>query len=138
CGVSGRNRLSDKQEGAMTEGWQFPFEISKEYGRVECSSDSENIRQSVKIILLTEPGERMMHPKFGTKLHQFLFENLNTQTREMICREVSNSLQTWEKRIQDIRVEAEMSPESQGELHVAVTYRIVNGEEEERVEITVT
>ncbi len=122
----------------MTEGWQFPFEISKEYGRVECSSDSENIRQSVKIILLTEPGERMMHPKFGTKLHQFLFENLNTQTREMICREVSNSLQTWEKRIQDIRVEAEMSPESQGELHVAVTYRIVNGEEEERVEITVT
>lgn len=122
----------------MTEGWQFPFEISKEYGRVECSSDSDNIRQSVKIILLTEPGERMMHPKFGTKLHQFLFENMNTQTREMICREVSNSLQTWEKRIQDIRVEAEMSPESQGELHVAVTYRIVNGEEEERVEITVT
>lgn len=122
----------------MTEGWQFPFEISKEHGRVATSSDSENIRQSVRIILLTEPGERMMHPKFGTKLHQFLFENGSSQTREMICREVCHSLRMWEKRIQDIHVEAQMAPEDQGELHVAVTYRIVDREEEERVEVTVT
>lgn len=119
----------------MTEGWQFPFSISKKHGRVETSSDSENIRQSVEIILLTEPGERRLHPKFGTKLHQFLFENMGSQTREMICREVRNSLQMWEKRIQDIRVEAEMAPESQGELHIAVTYRIVSLEKEDRVEV---
>ncbi len=121
----------------MAEGWQFPFGISMEHGRVETSSGSENIRQSVRIILLTEPGERMMHPRFGTKLHQFLFENMDSQTREMICREVRNSLQTWEKRIQDIRVEAHLAPESQGELQVAVTYRISGQEEENRVEITV-
>lgn len=120
----------------MTEGWNFPFEISKDHGRVETSSQSENIRQSVKIILLTEPGERMMHPEFGTKLHQFLYENRNSQTREMICREVRHSLQMWEKRIQDIQVEAEVAPEDQGELHVAVTYRIVDQEEEGRVEVT--
>ncbi|MCM1539757.1 MAG: GPW/gp25 family protein [Blautia sp.] len=122
----------------MTEGWKFPFEISKEHGRVETSSDSENIRQSVEIILLTEPGERMMHPKFGTKLRQFLFENMDSQTREMISREVRNSLQMWEKRIRDIRVDARLSPESQGELHVAVTYYIIGREEEERIEVTVT
>ncbi len=122
----------------MTEGWKFPFEISKDHGRVETSSDSENIRQSVRIILLTEPGERKLHPKFGTKLHQFLFENMDSQTREMICREVRNSLQMWEKRIQDIRVEAQLAPESQGELRVAVTYRIVDWGEEDRVEILVT
>ncbi|MCM1064953.1 MAG: GPW/gp25 family protein [Eubacterium sp.] len=122
----------------MAEGWHFPFEISKKHGRVETSSDSENIRQSVKIILLTEPGERMMHPKFGTKLRQFLFENMDSQTREMICREVRGSLQMWEKRIRDIRVDARLSPESQGKLHVAVTYHIAGREEEERIEVTVT
>lgn len=122
----------------MTEGWQFPFGISREHGRVETSGDSENIRQSVKIILLTEPGERMLHPSFGTKLHQFLFESMDSQTREMICREVRNSLQTWEKRIRDIRVEAQLAPEDQGELHVAVTYRILGREEEDRIEVTVT
>ncbi|MDE7223401.1 MAG: GPW/gp25 family protein [Acetatifactor sp.] len=119
----------------MAEGWSFPFGISGEHGRVETSSDSENIRQSVEIILLTEPGERRLHPRFGTKLHQFLFENMDSQTREMICREVRHSLQMWEKRIQDIRVEARMAPERQGELHIAVTYRIAEREEEDRVEV---
>ena len=119
----------------MAEGWSFPFNISGEHGRVETSSDRENIRQSVEIILLTEPGERKLHPTFGTKLHQFLFENMDSQTREMICREVRHSLQMWEKRIQDIRVEAGMLPEKQGELYVAVTYRIAETEEEGRVEV---
>lgn len=119
----------------MAEGWSFPFRISGEHGRVETSSDSENIRQSVEIILRTEPGERKLHPRFGTKLHQFLFENMDSQTKEMICREVRHSLQMWEKRIQDIRVEARMVPENQGELHIAVTYRIADREEEGRVEV---
>lgn len=119
----------------MAEGWSFPFGISGEHGRVETSGDSENIRQSVEIILRTEPGERKLHPRFGTKLHQFLFENMDSQTKEMICREVRHSLQMWEKRIQDIRVDARMAPENQGELHIAVTYRIADREEEGSVEV---
>lgn len=120
----------------MAEGWQFPFGISKEHGRVEISGGSSNIRQSVEIILRTEPGERPLHPRFGTKLHQFLFENMDSQTREMICREVRHSLQMWEKRITDIQVEAYDVPESQGELHIAVTYCITDSGEEGRVEVT--
>ena len=128
--------LRNKGEEERAEGWGFPFGISKEHGRVETSRDSENIRQSVKVILLTEPGERMLHPKFGTKLRQFLFENMDSQTKEMICREVRHSLRMWEKRIEDIRVEAEAEPERQGEIHIAVTYRIVGQEQEGRVEVT--
>lgn len=119
----------------MDEGWGFPFRVSGEHGRVETSSGSENIRQSVEIILRTEPGERKLHPSFGTKLHQFLFENMDSQTREMICREVRHSLRMWEKRIQDIRVDARMDPKRQGELCVSVTYRIAGREEEDSVEI---
>jgi len=118
-------------------GWNFPFSISKINGRVEISEMKENIRQSVKIILLTEPGERMVHPKFGTKLHQFLFEGMDSQTEEMIRREVRHSLRMWEKRIQDIQVEADRSREKQGELHITVTYRIVDQSETDRVEITI-
>ena len=120
----------------MAAGWKFPFGISGEHGRVETSEGRENIRQSVKIILLTEPGERMMHPEFGTKLHQFLFESMDSQTEEMIRREVRHSLQMWEKRIWDIQVETDMGLERQGELHINVAYRIAGREEEDRVEIT--
>ncbi len=119
----------------MEKGLKFPFEISKEHGRVEISEFRENIRQSVEIILRTEPGERMLHPEFGTKLHQFLFENMDAQTEEMIEREVRHSLSMWEKRIWDINVEVHMDTGRQGEFRVAVTYRIAGQEEKERVEI---
>lgn len=119
----------------MEKGWKFPFEISREHGRVEVSSMRENIRQSVKIILLTEPGERMLHPRFGTKLHQFLFENMDRQTEEMIRREVQHSLYMWEKRICNIGVELAAGPERQGELRISVSYSIVGQQEKDRVEI---
>lgn len=119
----------------MEKGLKFPFEISKEHGQVQVSEFRENIRQSVEIILQTEPGERMLHPQFGTKLHQFLFENMDAQTKEMIEREVRHSLSMWEKRIWDIEVEADMDTGRQGELYVAVTYRIAGREEREHVEI---
>lgn len=121
----------------MSAGWGFPFKISKDNGRVETSQERENIRQSVKIILMTEPGERMVRPEFGTRLHQFLFENMDSRTEEMICREVRQSLRRWEKRIQVTKVETDIKNGKQGELHIAVTYRVLNGGEGDRVEIEV-
>lgn len=120
----------------MDKGWKFPFDISERHGGVITSGKKDNIRESVQIILQTEPGERMMHPKFGTRLHQFLFENMDSQTEEMIRREVRHSLYMWEKRIQDIEVETNIGQGKQGELRVTVTYRIVELEEKDRVEIT--
>lgn len=113
----------------------MPFCVSGEHGRVEISTMRENIRESVEIILRTEPGERMMHPEFGTKLHQFLFESLDSQTEEMIRREVRHSLHMWENRIRDIEVETDVGSGKQGELHVAVIYRIADLGEKDRVEI---
>lgn len=120
----------------METGWKFPFEVSEKYGGVKVSSRKDNIRESVRIILQTEPGERMVHPKFGTRLHQFLFENMDGQTEEMICREVRHSLYMWEKRIRDVEVETNVGQGRQGELRVTVTYRIIGLEERDRVEIT--
>lgn len=36
---------------------------------------SENIKQNVKMLMLTAPGERIMLPDYGVGLRNFLFEN---------------------------------------------------------------
>ncbi|MCM1192399.1 MAG: GPW/gp25 family protein [Butyrivibrio sp.] len=121
----------------METGWKFPFRISKDHGRVEISGAKDNIRESVEIILRTEPGERLLHPAFGTRLHQFLFEGMDSQTEEMIRREVRHSLHMWEKRIRDIEVETDMGHTRQGELRVIVSYRIAGLEDRDRVEVRI-
>jgi hypothetical protein len=35
----------------------------------------ENTKQSLKMIVLTTPGERIMNPSFGVGVRQYLFEN---------------------------------------------------------------
>lgn len=119
----------------MWTGWEFPVRISGKHGRVAVSRDKENIRQSVRIILLTEPGERLLHKEFGTGLHQFLFENMDSQTEEMIRREVCSALYRWEKRITDIAVTVDMGRHRQGELDLNVGYRIAESGETDGVEI---
>lgn len=119
----------------MSTGWKFPFAISGEHGRVEISGLRENIRESIRMILLTEPGERLLHPDFGTKLHQFLFENIDGQTQEMIRREVRHSLGMWEKRIANVTVDADADARRQGALHVTVSYEIAGRGESDRAEV---
>ncbi|MCM1100731.1 MAG: GPW/gp25 family protein [Clostridium sp.] len=121
----------------MSTGWKFPFTISARHGRVELSDARENIRESVEIILLTEPGERLLHPEFGTGLRQFLFENIDDRTVETIQREVRNSLRMWERRIEDVEVSAGPEEGRQGVLRLTVSYRIADTAEYDRVEVTV-
>lgn len=121
----------------MSTGWKFPFTVSAEHGRVEISELKENIRESVRIILLTEPGERILHPEFGTKLHQFLFENIDSQTKETIKREVRHALGLWERRILNVEVSADTGEERQGVLRIAVSYEIIGQGEHDRVEVLV-
>ncbi len=38
----------------------------------------DNIKQKVKMLLLTAPGERVMVPRYGCGIRHFLFENANS------------------------------------------------------------
>lgn len=64
------------------------------------------IRQSVITILDTEPGERIMLPGFGCGLRRYLMAPNNVTTRTAMVDDVRSALETWEPRIQLLRVEA--------------------------------
>lgn len=121
----------------MDYGVKFPFRIAEKHGRVAISGEKENIKESVKIILLTEPGERRMHPEFGTKLRQFLFEPLDSQVEAMISREIIHSLTMWEQRITDIAVTVLKEPAHRGILQIQVRYRIQKGGGEDSMHVLV-
>ena len=55
-------------------GFHFPLEIDETTGRFRMSSEEENIRESIKLILMTGKGERVMRPEFGCGLKQYTYE----------------------------------------------------------------
>jgi phage baseplate assembly protein W len=64
------------------------------------------IMQAIRIILNTAPGERVMHPDFGCRIHEVLFWPANSTTAAIVERHVAQALGQWEPRIRVERVTA--------------------------------
>jgi phage baseplate assembly protein W len=82
----------------LGKGWTFPPEVGPA-GGFEWRSGTALVRQSILIILDTEPGERVMRPDFGCGLRRYLMEPNTPATRAAIAREIEAALRAWEPRI---------------------------------------
>jgi uncharacterized protein (UPF0264 family)/phage baseplate assembly protein W len=101
------------------------------------SQGKENIQDSIKFILLTEPGERLMLPEFGAGLSRFMFEPNTVATRRSISEQIASALLRWEPRIQVENVEVEQHPELLNTVVATIAYRLVSTHALERVSLEV-
>jgi len=54
--------------------------ISPSDGFEQVFTLKKNIKQNLKMLLLTNPGERVMNPNFGVGVNQYLFEMVEDQS----------------------------------------------------------
>jgi uncharacterized protein len=112
----------DAKKAFLGKGWAFPVEIRA--GQVATAAYEEDIRQAIRIIIGTNPGERVMRPDFGAGLDQFAFEPVNTTTMETLKRRVRDSLVDWEPRIDVDTVKVSTDPAERNLLLIEVAYRV--------------
>ena len=68
-------------------------------GYLYSQSGVDQIKSDLLILLLTNPGERVMNPNFGTPLRRLLFEQNDTTTAMAAKNMIINSIKRWEPRI---------------------------------------
>ncbi|WP_437299160.1 GPW/gp25 family protein [Sorangium sp. So ce426] len=117
-------------------GISFPPRVGED-GRVAWSVGEENIRDAIRVILLTEPGERLLRPDFGAGLRRFLFEPNTVTTRRAIEEAITVALKDWEARIAVESVTVEEEPDDPRAVLATVTYRLVATSAVERVSLSV-
>jgi phage baseplate assembly protein W len=114
----------------------FPPRVGAD-GRFVWSSGEDNIRESIAVILKTEPGERVGVPEFGAGLARFLFEPNNPATHARMRDAVQRALTRWERRIEVEAVEV-TAHATQAETAVAtITYRLVATASRERISLAI-
>lgn len=91
----------------LGRGWPFPLRPNAPY-----AEGPEKVRQSIRIILETEPGERLMRPTFGCRLRRYLMKPNTAATRTLMQRDIELALSLWEPRIrlESVRVEPGEDP----------------------------
>jgi phage baseplate assembly protein W len=63
-------------------------------------SDLLILESSVRMLLLTAKGERLMEPDYGTNLRRILFEFNVSGIDSMVQEEIVSAITTWEPRVQ--------------------------------------
>lgn len=104
-------------------GWKFPVNVDRS-GEIEMSSYEEDLKESIRIILGTSKGERVMRPDFGCGIYDFVFAVINTQTTGMIEASVREALVLWEPRIEIKMVTVTVDKAEEGKLLISVDYRV--------------
>ena len=81
----------------------WPLGGVDEEGRLGYASDDDSVREVIRNILLTRPGERLMRPQFGAGLLDFIHQPNNETTRNLMANVIRKAIEQWETRV---RVEA--------------------------------
>jgi phage baseplate assembly protein W len=106
-------------------------------GRVAWSEGSDNIRESIRIILMTREGERLFQPDLGAGLDRFLFEPNTVATHELIKDRIQSSLAQWEPRIALESIDVSVDPDDHTAAIVTLTYHLVATQVRERMDVSV-
>lgn len=71
----------------------------------------DQIKSDMLILLLTNPGERVMLPTFGTPLRKLVFEPNTPTLREKAKRMIINSIKKWEPRVAVQQIDVLQKPD---------------------------
>ncbi|HST50372.1 MAG TPA: GPW/gp25 family protein [Pyrinomonadaceae bacterium] len=113
-----------QRQNIFGQGLGFPPRVGAD-GRLAWSEGEDNVRESIRLILLTEPGERLMREEFGCGLRRYLFEPNTATTRALIKERIQNALTRWEPRVRVDDVSVESDAEDARVVAVQISFRLV-------------
>jgi len=107
----------------LGKGWAFPVNAGGT-GGVSSSSYERDIEESVRVIIGTAFGERVMRPDFGCGIHDLVFAPNNAGTRQLVIHHVKEALYTWEPRVINVEVDAQSDPGNPAMILVDLSYEV--------------
>ena len=104
-------------------GWSFPVETDQR-GDIKLSNAEKDIRESIRIILGTAKGERLMRPEFGCDIHKHVFSAASPATLNLIESSVREALVKWEPRIDIESVDARTDDQDPTKVLIDIEYHV--------------
>ncbi|MCE2899109.1 MAG: GPW/gp25 family protein [Pseudomonadota bacterium] len=110
--------------GFLGTGWAFPPRFDPRTGAAMMVSREEDVVQSLRILLATQPGERVMHPTFGCGIRRMVFEEIHESTITELKDIVSRAVLFFEPRITLERIDAMVEDPLEGLVRLTLEYTI--------------
>lgn len=118
--------------------YAFPFRIDGSSRQAQQAPYEAHVRQMIRQVLLTAPGERVNLPDFGCGLRRLLFAPYGEALEASVKITVLNALNKWladQIRVKEVRVSGGADA---GELRVDIEYVLIETQRGERLQVMVS
>ena len=116
--------MADGDTTFLGTGWGFPPEFNPRAAAARMTSGEDDVREALRILLATRPGERVMHPAYGCALHQMVFEAVNDSALAEIRDVVERAVLFFEPRVTLLEVTVDTRELAEGKLEIVIDYVI--------------
>lgn len=121
----------------MAIGVSLPIELDSADGFALNYGIKETLQQNFVMLLLTNPGERVMEPEFGVGLRTFLFTNKTENYRAAITAKVNQQVKRYMPAIVVGRIDFQELTQDQNSLSMRITYAIPDLGIQDLLELTI-
>jgi phage baseplate assembly protein W len=91
-------------------------------GSLRMSEGPADLDRSIRVVVATAPGERVMRPEFGCRVWDLLFEPVTANLLGQMAQAVRDALAQWEPRITVEDVDVRQDDDDHALVHIAVHY----------------
>ena len=111
----------------MAEGLSvaLPLSVSKADGAYSLNKDiAAMAAQNLKMVILTNPGERIMIPEFGAGIRRFLFEPATNDTADIVRDAIQKQVARYLPYIDLLQLNVFVSEADAASLIVSIKYSV--------------
>jgi phage baseplate assembly protein W len=118
-----RDDIAQSEASFVGRGISWPLEIDHT-GSIKLTDGPPDLDRSIRVILVTAPGERLMRPEFGCRIWDLLFEPVTPNLLGLIAEAVRDALAQWEPRIVVDEVQPMADEDDASLIRVDISYRV--------------
>lgn len=108
----------------LGKGWGFPPTFGNQGQTVQMLSAFDDIESSLRILIGTATGERVMQPDFGCNMEELVFESLDATMKTYMKDKVFTAILYHEPRIDLLDVIFHDEQEAEGLILIEIIYSV--------------
>ena len=86
----------------------------------------DSIKNDIRLLLLTQRGERVMQPFLGMNIRRFLFEQITDETSIEIENDIVDVIQTWLPFVELRDIDINLKDQDRNQIKINITFNIAN------------
>jgi|MDSW01.1.fsa_nt_gb phage baseplate assembly protein W len=120
-------------------GVKLPLTLDDTDGFTMLSDLKTLLRQNLKMLILTAPGERIMEPDFGAGLRNYLFTNYGEDVPVVIDRKIREQVRVYMPIINliDIQFDTSTAAQDTNSLGIRIIYSVPDVGVEDLLDLTI-